>query len=101
MRHATTNGHGIEDIQEAISKVRVGLNDLGRGIVDLGKNEASSAQKKLHEEVEALQDVFHKSSDQTKKWVSEAKSKVEEHPFLAIGASFGLGWLIASLTRKD
>jgi ElaB/YqjD/DUF883 family membrane-anchored ribosome-binding protein len=94
----------LDHLRAEMAKLRADFAGVSEALKSAGKAEAASIKESASEfaetaeaEVKRLLGIIR---DKSKKSVEVVEHQVGEHPFVALLAAFGIGFLIAKLTDR-
>jgi len=71
--------------------------DAARHLVD---KELDAFTSGLHKVVDRVIEETEQGRSRIKSWTSKATESIKEHPYLAVGVAFGLGYVVVKIARR-
>lgn len=103
MKHAEVASE-MDGVKDAISMVRIGLNDIAHGLLEIGKAQGEDARTKLQEkvmqQVQSMRDQINKVGAGTAHLAERVEDEIQRHPVASVLSAFGLGFTVAKLLGK-
>lgn len=94
----------VNALKSEVSKLFDDLGSVMQTLSDIGRQQSGEVKKKLENEVnskiEELRERVDKARDKGKNVVSTVEEQMQENPWMALMAAFGIGFILSRLIDR-